>query len=149
MNSKQRFSVIFSMLSLVVLMLGFQNCSSGDGLNNFGSTLDDGGLVIPPSVFASKTVNCSQPYTDFKITENIYICVQNAGIAPIYCHTYAGSSQCARETISTVGGWSGMNGNWVKGFSASTVFGVGSFTSYGVHTDDPSAIGQANFNVSQ
>jgi hypothetical protein len=145
MNSKHRFSVIFAMLSLTVLMLGFQNCSSGDGLDSFDSQ-DSDSIITPPTIFASKTSNCSQPYQNFKSNENIYMCISNAGTAPIYCHASAQSSTCTYQIVSAANGWSGMNGNFAKGYPAG-FFPLDNYKAYVKHTDDPNSIGQADFNV--
>jgi hypothetical protein len=144
MNSKQRLLVVFAMLSLIILMLGFQNCSSGVGLNGFDSQ-DSDSIIDPPSVFAAKDSGCTQPYSDFKTSETIYICIQNAGNAPQFCIATAGSGVCniASGVASAATGWGGMSGNWVKAYT----FSAYSYAAYVTHTSDPSSIGQSSFNV--
>lgn len=150
MNTKHRVSVIFAMLSLTMTMLFFQNCSPSGGLYSSESG-EDGFITNPPIVFASKTSSCSAQSSDFKTGDTVYICVQNAGAAPVYCHSVAGYSGCSQYiTLSTTTGWSGSNGNWMKAFpvGGANGFQVGySYTIYGMHTDDKSAVGQSTFSI--
>jgi hypothetical protein len=147
MESKHRLVVIFAMLSLTLLMLGFQNCSSSEGMNSSGS--DDGGFIIdPPIVFASATSACSVRRADFQVADPLYLCVQNAGSAPTICIEKDGSGNCFyTQVISSASGWGGIGGNWVKNFTGS--FPAGStYTAYAIHTDDHTSFGQENFTVS-
>lgn len=153
MDKKQRFSLLFVMMSLTLTMLFFQNCSSGEGLYG-GNSLTDGFITDPPVVFASKASTCVTPSTSFKVGESVYICIQNAGVAPIYCHSLSGDSTCTRTTVSTANGWSYMpSGTWVRGFATSTntanTFWAGyTYVAYVIHTDDATAYGQSSFTVS-
>jgi hypothetical protein len=154
MGSKQRLTLIFTMLTLATLMLFFQNCSSGEGLYS-DSSVTDGFITDPPQIFASKTGGCNVPAITFTTSESVFICIKMAGPAPKYCHTYAGDTNCSYYTLSSGVGWSSMvPGEWVKEFppyktNPTAGFGVGSFMTYVVHTDDPTAYGQAGFSVSQ
>lgn len=142
------------MMSLVTVMLFFQNCSSGEGLYG-GSSLTDGFITDPPVVFASKTSTCITPSTLFKVGESVYICIQNAGVTPTYCHAVSGDTSCTRTTVSAANGWGYMpSGSWVRGFSTSATnvqntFWAGyTYVAYAMHTDDPTSFGQASFTVS-
>ncbi len=129
-------------------MLFFQNCSPGGGL--YGDNSNDPLLIDPPVIFAAKNSACTQISTAFKTNEVIYICIQKAGVAPIYCHEYSTSTTCVRNTVSTANSWSAMSGgNWVRGFSVatSTGFPVGTFTAYVEHTQDSLAVSNTTFTV--
>lgn len=155
MDKKQRFSLLFTMMSLVTVMLLFQNCSSGEGLYG-GSSLTDGFITDPPVVFASKASSCITPSTQFKVGESVYICIQNAGVAPTYCHTTSGTANCTYSTVSNANGWSSMpGGTWVRGFGTSATqvqntFWAGyTYAAYVIHTDDSTSFGQTSFTVFQ
>lgn len=151
MNAKHRLTVIFAMLSLTVLMLFFQNCSpTGEGLG-FDSSVTDGFITNPPEVFTSKASDCVTPSYNFKVSEPLYVCIKNAGIAPKFCVAYSGGANCNYNTITTAAAWSNFSaGSWVKVFSSQTynAFSPGNYTVYVVHTDDPSSFGQSNVTVS-
>lgn len=149
MGSKQRFTYIFALISLTITMLFFQNCSPGGGLYD-GSSVTDDFLVDPPVIFAAKNSTCTQISTTFAAAETVYICIQQAGVAPIYCHDLSISPTCTRITISTANGWtSSSSGNWRRGFSVANGngFGAGTFTAYVVHTDDPNSVSNTTFTV--
>lgn len=142
------------MMSLTTVMLFFQNCSSGEGLYN-GNSVTDGFITDPPVVFASTSNACVQATTSFKVGSTVYICIQNAGVAPTYCHTLSGNSNCTYTAVSTANGWSYLpSGTWVRGIGTSVqtqnTFWVGyTYTAYAIHTDDSTAYGQATFTVTQ
>jgi hypothetical protein len=154
MDKKQRFSLLFTMMSLVLVMLFFQNCSSGEGLYG-GSSLTDGFITDPPVVFASKASTCITPSTLFKVGETVYICIQNAGVAPTYCHTLSGDTNCTRSVVSSANGWGYLpSGTWVRGVAtsigAANTFWAGyTYVAYVIHTDDATSFGQGSFSVSQ
>lgn len=149
MGSKQRFTYIFVLMSLTMTMLFFQNCSPSGGLYDGDSVTDDF-IIDPPTIFAAKDAGCVQIATSFAVSEPVYICIQKAGIAPIYCHDLSTSPTCDRITISRNNGWTSMRtGSWTRGFSAATggAFGAGTFTAYVIHTDDPNAVSNTTFTV--
>ncbi|MES2767711.1 MAG: hypothetical protein V4596_01080 [Bdellovibrionota bacterium] len=148
MDSKKRFTFIFVLISLTMTMLFFQNCSPSGGL--YSGDSNDPLLIDPPVIFAAKNSACTQISTAFKTNEVIYICIQKAGTAPIYCHEYSTSTTCVRNVVSTANSWSAMSGgNWVRGFSTAsgTGFPVGTFTSYVERSDDPLAVSNTTFTV--
>jgi len=153
MDKKQRFGLLFVMMSLTVTMLFFQNCTSGEGLYD-GNSLTDGFITDPPVVFASKASACITPSISFKVGEPVYICIQNAGVAPTYCHALSEDEECTYTTVSTANGWSYKpSGTWIRRFATSTntanTFWAGySYTAYATHTDDVTASGQGSFTVS-
>lgn len=147
MNAKHRMTVIFSMLSLTVLMLFFQNCSpQGSGLFSDGS-VTDGFVTSPPIVFTSSTSACSVPTATFTSSQTIYVCVQNAGVAPLYCHSAAGAACTNYVTLSASQGWNSSTGIWYRAYPGGS-FGAGfSYTAMAWHTDDHSSSGQYTFTV--
>jgi len=149
MGSKQRFTYIFVLMSLTVTMLFFQNCSPSGGLYDGNSVTDDF-IVDPPTIFTAKDASCVSIATTFAATEPVFVCIQKAGVSPIYCHNVSTSQNCDRITISTSNGWvSSRSGSWTRGFSAATggAFGPGTFTAYVIHTDDPNAVSNTTFTV--
>lgn len=129
-------------------MLFFQNCSPSGGLYDGNSTDDI--IIDPPVIFAATNQTCTNIATTFAAGQAVYICVQNAGTAPIYCHDVSTSPTCSRITISRANGWtSATTGNWTRGFSAATGggFGAGTFTAYVIHTDDSNAVSNTTFTV--
>lgn len=132
------------MLSLTVLMLCFQNCTSGEGL---GSS-DNESLSVPATIFAAKAQDCSQASTTFKVSETVYICAQNIGLPLKYCHSFDGLNCVSQQSILAATGWGLVGGNWVKAFPATSSFGVSSITAYAIEINNPSSFGQTSFTVS-
>lgn len=143
MNPRHRLTIIFAMLSLTVLVLFFQNCSpSSGGLFSDGS-YGNGVVTDPPYVFASRSAYCNSMATSFLVSEEVYICIQNAGTAPQHC--IAKATDCANYTpVSIANGWQGSTGVWVKKYLAGE---QGVYIIKAVHTNDMSSIGQFSFQV--
>jgi len=137
MNKKQKLVLSLSLLSLTVLMIGFQNCSQTgvSGLTE-GDLID--GMFSNPNVIVS-TSPCGAPTSTFHTGQVIYICVQDGGSNPNYCFEQSNGPQpCAPfQSMQSMQGWTYNNGSWYKGFSGTNAIPQGSYSVYAQSETSP------------